>query len=73
MNALRKTAKLTPADQIIVYVAAKTIAAQIIERYSQDFLRDVRAKAATPSLTGATHTSELKLNGQSNTIGLSRA
>lgn len=72
VNALRKTASLVPSDQIILHVAAGTTVAALVERYSQELLGDVRARAATPSLDGATHTSEIELDGQTQTIGLTK-
>lgn len=69
-NALRKTAKLQPSDQIIAFVPAGTRAAEVIERYPQELLRDIRAKAVTPSLDGATHRAEIVIDGQASTIGL---
>ncbi len=71
VNALRKKAGLTPSDQIIVYCPAQTTAAKIIERFATKFLDDVRARAATPSLDGATLTTDIDLDG-SVTIGLSK-
>ncbi len=69
-NALRKTAGLKPTDEIIAHVEPKTMAAKVIEVYAQTFLRDVRAKAVTPSVDGATQTAQIDIDGPV-TIGLS--
>lgn len=71
-NALRKTAGLKPSDEIVAHVEPNTTAAHVIEIYSQEFLKEVRAKAVTPSLDGATETSEIELDGKM-TIGLMKA
>lgn len=73
VNALRKTAKLVPSDTIILYIPAQTAVARLVERYAQNVLRDVRAKAATPALDGATHTAEIEFDGQTFTIGLAKS
>lgn len=69
-NALRKTAKLQPSDTIVAYCQPQTKAAMVIEHFAQQFLTDVRAKAATPSLDGATYTAEIELDGAKVMIGL---
>ncbi len=70
-NALRKTAQLQPSDIIVAHVQPQTVAAQVVERFAQQFLKEVRAKAATPSVAGAAHTAAITLDGQSVMIGLS--
>lgn len=71
-NALRKSAKLQPADEIHAFCQPKTMAAQIIERFSQEFLREIKAVSVTPSTDGASHLAEIRLGGETITIGLSR-
>ena len=70
-NALRKTAGLQPADTIVAYCQPKTNTARVIEHFAQQFLQDVRAKAVTPSLEGASHSAEIRLDQESAGIGLS--
>jgi isoleucyl-tRNA synthetase len=72
VNALRKTAKLVPSDEIIFHVEPETMAAKLVERYGSQFLKDIRAKAATPSMDGATETAELTLDGKTEKIGLTK-
>ncbi len=69
-NSLRKTATLQPSDVIVAHVQANTIAAKVIERFSQEFLEQVRAKAVMPSVEGATDTSEIEIDGETVMIGL---
>jgi isoleucyl-tRNA synthetase len=69
-NALRKNAGLQPTDTIIVHCEAGTTAAKIIERFGETFLKDVRAKAATPSMDGATTMGDIKLD-QTTEVGIS--
>lgn len=71
-NALRKTAKLQSSDEIIAHVQANTTAAKVIEVYSQEFLKEVRARAVTPSLEGIAQKTEIVLDGSETTIGLSQ-
>ncbi len=71
VNALRKTAKLVPTDQIIFHVAPNTVVASIVDRYGQQLLTDIKAKGATPSLEGAMQTADVELDGAVVTIGLS--
>ncbi len=71
-NALRKAAKLQPVDQIHAFCQPQTIAAQVIERFSQEFLREVKAVSVTPATDGASQTAEIQLGGQTVLIGLSR-
>lgn len=70
-NALRKTAKLKPSDQIIAHVQPNTPVAKVIEVFHQEFLRDIRAKAVTPSLDDATHTATVALDIGEVIIGIS--
>lgn len=70
-NALRKTAGLKPSDVIVAHVQPNTTAAKVIEVYSEQFLRDVRAKAVTPSVEGAAQTTEIEIDGPV-TIGLTK-
>ncbi|MBI5467289.1 MAG: class I tRNA ligase family protein [Candidatus Kerfeldbacteria bacterium] len=72
VNALRKSAKLMPTDRIIFHVSPNTVAASIVDRYGQQLLTDIKATGATPSLEGATHTAEIKLDGATVTIGLAK-
>lgn len=69
-NALRKTAKLKPSDEIMAHVQPNTTAAKVIELYSQEFLKEVRARAVTPSVEGVLHANTIKINDESITIGL---
>ncbi len=71
-NALRKTAKLKPSDEIVAHVQPNTTAAKVIEVYSQEFLKEVRAKAVTPSVEGANQKAEITLDGGAVTIGLTK-
>ncbi len=71
-NALRKTAGLRPSDEIVAHVQANSTAAKVVEVYHQQFMKEVRAKAATPGIEGATHKAEIELDGKV-TIGLSQA
>ncbi|MBI2984792.1 MAG: class I tRNA ligase family protein [Candidatus Kerfeldbacteria bacterium] len=73
INALRKTAGLKPADQIVLYVQPKTLAGQVVERYAQRILPEVRAKTASPSLDGVSHKTTIELDGKKADIGLARA
>lgn len=69
-NALRKSAKLQPSDQIRAYCQPNTTAAQVIERFGQEFLREVKATSVTPSTDGAEYTADIQLGGETVTIGL---
>jgi ornithine cyclodeaminase/alanine dehydrogenase-like protein (mu-crystallin family) len=68
-NALRKTAKLQPSDSILVFCEPNTRAAEIIEHFAQQFLTDVRAIAATPSIEGADVVVDVVVDGQATRIG----
>jgi isoleucyl-tRNA synthetase len=72
LNALRKTAGLKPEDQIVIHCPANTLAAKLIEVYGATILRDARAKAATPTMDGATDKTELTLGEEKTKIGLSK-
>jgi len=69
-NALRKTAKLQPTDEIVALIDTNSEAARVVEMFSQEFLRGVRAKAVTASLDTAEHKAEIELDGQKVGIGL---
>lgn len=71
-NSLRKTAKLQPSDTIIAHVQAGTIAAAVVERFSQEFLKQVRAKAVTPSVDGVEQVAEITFDGETAKIGLTQ-
>jgi hypothetical protein len=43
-----------------------------VERFAQEFLQQVRAKAVTPSIDGAETTSEIELDNQKDSIGLTK-
>ena len=59
-----------PSDEITAHVEPSTTAAKIIERFAQEFLQQVRAKAVTPSMDGAEHAADLELDGTTSKIGL---
>ncbi len=72
-NALRKTAGLKPSDEITAHVEPNTTAAKIIERFAQEFLQQVRAKAVTPNMEGAENEADLELDGAIGQIGLTKS
>ncbi|MBI3572941.1 MAG: class I tRNA ligase family protein, partial [Candidatus Kerfeldbacteria bacterium] len=72
VNALRKTAGLRPSDEIILYCEAKTLLAQLIERYQTKILSAVKARAATPAMDGAEHHGQIILDGTANVFGLTK-
>lgn len=71
-NALRKTAKLQPSDSILVFCEPNTRAAEIIEHFAQQFLTDVRAKAAIPGIVGAETVGEIEIEGNHIALGLAK-
>lgn len=71
-NSLRKTAGLQPSDTIVAFVQPDTVAAKVIERFSQEFLQQVRAKAVTPSIDGAGHSVEIVFDNKTAKIGLTK-
>ncbi len=69
-NSLRKKAGLQPSDIIVAHVQPNTMAAHVVEHFAQEFLKQVRAKAVTPSVEGAGRTAEITFDGQTVVIGL---